>query len=161
MLNRTEGFPSVVVRLFLVYGEGQEDKRFLPQIIKGCLADRKFSVSEGNQLRDFCHVEDISRGIVSVLANKKALGEVINLASGKPVTIRSMIEKVQMQIGKGEAMFGKIPYRPSENMELFADIEKAVQLLDWEPLIDLDEGLLRTISYYQNKWLQEARPSQL
>ena len=161
MLNRTEGFPSVVVRLFLVYGEGQEDKRFLPQIIKGCLADRKFSVSEGNQLRDFCHVEDISRGIVSVLTNKKALGEVINLASGKPVTIRSMIEKVQMQIGKGEAMFGKIPYRPSENMELFADIEKAVQLLDWEPLIDLDEGLLRTISYYQNKWLQEARPSQL
>ena len=42
MLSKTEGFPCVVLRFFLVYGPGQNDKRFLPQIIKACLADESF-----------------------------------------------------------------------------------------------------------------------
>ena len=54
MLFRTEEFPMVILRLFLTYGPGQEDRRFLPQIIKGCLSDAKFPTSEGQQLRDFC-----------------------------------------------------------------------------------------------------------
>lgn len=148
MLHRTEGFPVVVMRFFLVYGEGQDNRRFLPQIIQGCLQDQQFPTSAGEQLRDFCHVEDISRGIISALTNEKALGEVINLASGEPVSIRAMIEKVQQQIGKGKPQFGQIAYRSGENMALYADVGKAVEMLDWRPSIDLDEGLRRTIEFY-------------
>jgi len=148
MLHRTEDLPAVIVRLFLVYGEGQDNKRFLPQIIQGCLQDRRFPASEGEQLRDFCHVADISRGIIAALKAKQALGEVINLASGQPVSIRTMIEKVREQVGKGEPQFGKIAYRPGENMSLYADVEKAAQLLGWQPDIEVDEGLRRTIQFY-------------
>ena len=56
MLYRTEGFPGVVLRFFLVYGPGQDDKRFLPQIVKGCLSNTEFKTSEGKQLRDFCYI---------------------------------------------------------------------------------------------------------
>jgi len=148
MLHRTEGFPAVIMRFFLVYGEGQDNKRFLPQIIQGCLEDRQFPSSEGEQLRDFCHVADISRGIIAALKVEQALGEVINLASGQPVSIRTMIEKVREQVGKGEPQFGKIAYRPGESMSLYADVNKAVQLLGWQPDIELDEGLRRTIQFY-------------
>ena len=148
MLHRTEGFPAVIVRFFLVYGEGQDNKRFLPQIIQGCLKDRQFPTSEGEQLRDFCHVADISRGIIAALRVEQALGEVINLASGQPVSIRTMIEKVREQVGKGAPQFGKIAYRPGENMSLYADVEKAALLLGWQPEISLDKGLRRTIQFY-------------
>ena len=148
MLHRTEGFPAVIVRFFLVYGEGQDNKRFLPQIIQGCLEDRQFPTSEGEQLRDFCHVADISRGIIAALKIEQALGEVINLASGEPVSIRTMIEKVRELVGKGTPQFGKIAYRSGENMSLYADVGKAAQLLGWRPDIELDEGLWRTIQFY-------------
>ena len=53
MLQRTEGFPAVVLRLFLTYGPHQDNRRFLPQIIQACLRDDEFAVSDGHQLRDF------------------------------------------------------------------------------------------------------------
>ena len=148
MLYRTESLPIVVVRFFLVYGEGQDDKRFLPQVIRGCLEDRQFPTSVGEQLRDFCHVEDVSRGIISALREEKALGEVINLASGRPVSIRQMIEKVKCLVGKGQPQFGEIAYRPGENMALYADVGKAAKVLGWQARVSLDEGLQRSIEFY-------------
>ena len=150
MLHKTENFPSVVLRLFLVYGEGQNDQRFLPQIISGCINDLNFPVSDGMQLRDFCHVEDVSHGIIAALTSGKGRGEVINLASGAPVTIREVITKVRNIIGLGNPIFGKIPYRTGENMSLYADVSKAYETLQWTRDIDLDNGLERTINYYKS-----------
>lgn len=53
MLYRTENFPATILRLFLTYGPGQDGRRFLPQVITGCLEGRSFPASEGKQLRDF------------------------------------------------------------------------------------------------------------
>lgn len=150
MLHRTEDFPVVILRLFLVYGPGQDDKRFLPQIIKGCLNNETFDTSLGEQLRDFCYVDDITRGILMALESCDANGEVINLASGKPISIREVVELVNSVIAKGTPLFGKIPYRIGENMELYADINKAKNLLNWAPQIDLLEGIERTVKYYND-----------
>lgn len=148
MLYKTESFPVVILRLFLVYGPGQDDKRFLPQVIKGCLSDKIFPTSAGEQLRDFTYIDDICRGILLALTSDDVCGEVINLASGKPISIRDVIRLVQTKISKGSPIFGEIPYRSSENMELFADTEKSKQLLNWEPEVDIYAGLDNTIEYY-------------
>ena len=147
MLHRTQGFPVIILRLFLVYGEGQDNGRFLPQVINGCLEARQFAVSEGSQLRDFCHVDDICRGIMTSLT-ADAEGEVINLASGTPVSLRAVIETVRRLIGKGEPDFDQIKIRPSENMALYAEVEKANRLLGWNSRIGLNDGLKRTITFY-------------
>ena len=149
MLYRAEGIPTVTLRLFLVYGPGQDNNRFIPQVIKGCLSSANFSTSSGNQLRDFCYVDDITNGILMALKNDKVNGKVINLASGKPVRIREVVELVQNKIGYGKADFGKIPYRTGENMELYADISKANEILKWKPFTSIEEGIKRTIEYYQ------------
>ena len=133
MLHRTEGLPVVVLRLFLVYGPGQDDRRFLPQVIKGCQSGNSFPVSEGKQLRDFCYVDDIVKGILMALKSDTVNGEVINLASGEAVSIRSIIELVRKTVGRGQPKFGQVPYRSGENMELYADISRARERLNWEP----------------------------
>ena len=149
MLYRTEKFPVIILRPFLVYGAYQDGSRFIPQIIQGCLDNKVFSVSEGKQLRDFCFINDVVEAIFISLNCRKAFGEIINIASGIPVDIRSVVEEVQGIVGLGKPKFGSIPYRDGENMELYADISKAKNILNWAPKIGLNEGLRRTIESFQ------------
>ncbi len=150
-LARTEGFPGVCVRLFLVYGPGQDNKRFLPQIIEGCLSDREFPVSPGEQERDFCYIDDVADGLIKAAVTKEAYGEVINIASGRPVKIKDMVKKIVEIVGKGRPQFGALPYRTGESMSLYADIKKARELLGWEPKISLDDGLNMLVDWYKKQ----------
>jgi nucleoside-diphosphate-sugar epimerase len=151
MLHKSEGFPAVILRLFLVYGPGQGNKRFIPQIISGCLNDYKFSASEGEQLRDFCYIDDVVDAIFCALYSDKACGEVINIASGEPLSIKNVITKITKIIGSGKPQLGEIPYRNGENMELFADITKAKKILNWKPKVEIDKGIKNTINSIVNK----------
>jgi nucleoside-diphosphate-sugar epimerase len=148
MLHRTENFPAASLRLFLTYGPGQNRNRFLPQIINGCLEGRSFPVSGGEQLRDFCYIDDTVRAIFTTLETDDMNGEVVNIGSGNPVSIREMIETVCRMAGKGTPQFGAIPYRAGENMALYADITRAQALLGWTPRVSLEEGLRRTIDAF-------------
>ncbi|BCB96309.1 CDP-abequose synthase [Dissulfurispira thermophila] len=151
MLSHTEGFPGVVLRFFLVYGPGQDDKRFLPQIIKACLKNEEFKTSEGAQLRDFCYVEDVVDAMIMAALSGEAKGHVINIASGVPLSIRKVVQKVVTMIGGGKPLWGSHPYREGENMELYADISLAKKLLGWKPQTSLEDGLKKTINYYRSK----------
>jgi nucleoside-diphosphate-sugar epimerase len=151
MLWRNQGFPGRVARLFLVYGPGQSGARFVPQLVLGALEDKRFPVSAGEQLRDFCHVEDIADGLLAMLACDAANGQCINLASGNPVSIRDLIERVVARVGGGSPQWGRIPYRAGENMALYADVSRARQLFRWQPAIGLDDGLARTIDWYRHQ----------
>src|SRR3989338_3344666 len=145
MLFRTEGFPGVVLRFFLVYGPGQDNKRFLPQIINGCLNNIEFKTSEGKQLRDFCYIDDVIEAMIKAAALPQSKGNVINIASGIPVMIKDVIQKVMLFTDGGKPMWGAHPYRVGENMQLYADISLAKNLLHWEPQVSLDVGLKKTI----------------
>ncbi len=148
MLYRTENFPAVILRLFLTYGPGQDMGRFLPLTIRGCLDNAKFPTSTGEQLRDFCYVDDSVGAILKALDVSEAEGEVFNVASGVPVSIRTMIEKVCELTGSGNPQYGDVPYRPGENMALYANISKAKNILQWEPTTTLNEGLQETVDWY-------------
>jgi nucleoside-diphosphate-sugar epimerase len=150
MLARTENFPGVVLRPFLVYGPGQDSRRFLPQIIKACLRDEEFKTSAGIQLRDFCYVGDVAEAMLVAATTPAARGTVINIGSGVPVTIRETVEKLVSMIGGGKPQWGTIPYREGESMELYPDISLATKLMGWKPATDFDTGLRETIQYYSS-----------
>ena len=149
MLYRTERFPVVILRPFLVYGPGQDSGRFLPQIIKGCFSGEEFETSSGEQLRDFCYIDDITDGILRAIKSDNVNGEIINLASGDPISIRTVIEKVQTYIGKGNPKFGKIAYRAGENMSLYADTSRAENLLGWRSKTTIEDGIKKTVDHYR------------
>lgn len=150
MLHEYEKFPMVVLRLFLVYGPGQNIERFIPQVIHGCLSGNQFPVSMGEQQRDFCYIDDITSGIILSLNNEKAIGEVINLGSGNPISVKNIIQKIMTLVGSGNPIFGEIEYRVDENMKLYADVNKAKKILNWYPQVSLEEGLKNTILHLKD-----------
>lgn len=151
MLHKTDGFPGVSLRLFLCYGPGQDPKRFLPYLILSCLANDDIAISPGEQLRDYCFIEDVVDAVFLVLANDNADGKIFNIASGKAVSIKQVVETMVEIIGSGKPNFGAVPYRKGESMELYADINAANEILTWTPKTDLFDGLNETISFYKNQ----------
>ncbi len=149
MMNDLEDFPVSILRLFLVYGPGQDSNRFIPQAISDCLDGDIVKTSPGDQIRDFCYVEDIARGIVDTLLSSNSKGQIINLASGVPVTIKQVVNLIIKLTGSGTTDFGFLPYREGENMSLYADISKANELLNWKPLFSLEKGLKKTIASFR------------
>ena len=63
-------FPVTILRLFQVYGPQQDDNRIIPFLIKNCLKNKKFSTTKGNQICDFCHIDDVVDAIFKSLNNK-------------------------------------------------------------------------------------------
>jgi len=75
---------------------------------------------------------------------------VINIASGNPISIRTMIETVQELVEGGQPQFGEIPYRTHENMRLYASVTKAKTMLGWNAETELKKGLKITIDSYKS-----------
>ena len=147
-LYKSTKFPSTVLRLYLAYGPRQDINRFLPIIIKACIKNKKFFCSEGVQLRDFVHVDDVVDAILKSLINEKARGQIINIGSGKPKKIRNIIKRVKKILKGGYPQFGKIKLRKDEILKLYPSIKKAKKKIDWKPKISFEKGLQSSIKYY-------------
>lgn len=139
---------SIILRPFLVFGEMQSPDRFLPYLIKNCINDKEFKVSKGEQIRDYLYIKDFNRALIKSLNNKDAYGEVINIASGIPISIKEVINNVIKITGKGKPIWGGIDYREGESMQLYASIKKAKKILNWEPEFEFENSLKKVINWY-------------
>lgn len=136
-----------ILRYFTVYGPaGRPDMsplRFIRWIDEG---SPLLLFGDGSQARDFTYVDDIARG--TVLAQRELSYEIINLGGGNnPITMMEFIHQIENSLGK-KAKIDTKPFHSADVKTTWADITKAKQLLNWEPQIDLKEGLQRTIDWY-------------
>ena len=150
-LFKKKKFPSTILRLYLTYGPRQDINRFIPIIIESCIKNKKFDCSEGNQFRDFVHVDDVVDAILKSLINKNARGQIINVGSGKPRKIRNIIEHIKKISKGGHPQFGKIKLRKDEILKLYPNIKKAKNKINWKPKIPFDKGLKSTIKFYNER----------
>jgi nucleoside-diphosphate-sugar epimerase len=150
-LFKKKKFPSTVLRLYLAYGPRQDINRFLPIIINGCIQNEKFPCSKGVQLRDFVHVQDVVGAIIKSLINKNARGQIINIGSGKPRKIRTVIEDVKKISKGGYPQYGTFKLRKFEILKLYPNIKKANNIINWRPKISFRKGLRSTIKYYNER----------
>ena len=151
------GIDVSVVRYFTVYGPaGRPDMsifRFIKWIDEGVPIEL---YGDGSQARDFTYIDDIARG--TILALKDVGYEIINLGGGKnPVSINAIIEKLEKLLGK-KAIVNHKPFHRADMKATWADIEKAKSILGWEPKVDIDEGLRRTVDWYleNRSWLKDV-----
>jgi len=149
MLFNTKKFPATILRFFQVYGPAQDQNRILPQTIKGCMNNKKFAASKGEQIRDFCFIDDIIKAIFLALKSNKANGEILNIGSGQPQKIKNIIKTICKIVGGGKPQFGKIKYRKDENMKLYPDINKAYKILNWRPKINFKKGIKIVINSFK------------
>ena len=94
-----------------------------------------------------CHLQ---LSLMQSLVVPEAVGEIINVASGEAVSIRTMIDKVCDFTSSGKPQYGEVPYRASENMALYANIRKYKKYLQCKSTTSLNEGLKKTIHWYAN-----------
>ncbi len=138
-----------ILRPYQVYGPLQSVDRIVPITITNCLKKKIFYCSEGLQFRDFLYVKDLVNAIFSTIENKKAFGEVINLGTGKLTQIRYLINKIRKLIPGGKPIYGVIPLRKDEPIEIYPTIVKAKKILKWSPIYSLSDGLKKTIKDYK------------
>jgi len=151
--NKKNNFPSIILRLYLVYGPRQDFNRLIPTVIKGCLEDSSFPCSNGLQYRDFLYVDDAINAIFKCLQNPNLFGEIINISSGKLIQIKKVILLIKKIIKKGEPDFGVIKLRKDEILKLYSNIYKAKTKINWTPRVKFVRGLKKTISFYKKKLL--------
>ena len=150
MLHVNENFPAIILRLFLPYGPKQKNM-LIPYVINNCLNNNEFSVSAGRQIRDFLYIDDLIEAVFASISSKSCEGELINVGSGVPITVKYVVEYIVDYIGKGKPQFGELLMRDGENECLYADITKAKTILGWKPRVEINEGLERTVDYYTNR----------
>ncbi len=148
-LFKKKNFPSTVLRPYLVYGPRQDVKRFLPITITGCIKNKKFPCSKGDQLRDFLYVDDAVEAVTKSLTNKNARGQIINIGSGKPRKIKNVIEKVKKISKGGYPQYGIFKQRKFEIPKLYPNVEKAKNKINWIAKISFEKGLKKTINSYK------------
>ena len=148
-LYKKKKFPVTVLRLYQAYGPKQDINRFIPIVINACLKNQKFNCSDGKQLRDFVHVDDVVDAIIKSLIIKRTKGQIINIGSGKPQKIIRIINYIVKYLKGGQPILGVIKLRKDETYEIFPEINKAKKLINWKPKIKFQDGLSKTIRYYE------------
>jgi len=152
MLNKNNNFPVCVLRFFQIYGPKQDQNRVVPKAIQSCLKNRKFAASKGDQIRDFCFIDDAVDAIFLALKSRKSNGEIFNIGFGKAIKIKKAINTIQQIIGLGTIDYGKIKYRKDENMSVYPNINKVVSKLKWKPKINFNQGIKISINSLKKKY---------
>ena len=95
-------------RLFYLYGDGEDERRFVPYLKKQLSEGNDVKLTEGTQVRDFMDVSEVGERIANVVSGQQA--GAINICSGEPITIRAMAEKIADDYGRRDLLkFGARP----------------------------------------------------
>jgi len=128
-----------VLRPFAFTGIQDGSGRLFPGLLRSAAAGQPFCLTRGEQIRDFCAVEDVARAVVACVNREpRELIEVFNIGSGRSESVRALIERVSKELNLSiDLQFGRAPLPPFEPSYLVADISRARRELGWEPRINL------------------------
>lgn len=143
LFHQLYGLPTVCLRYFNVYGERQSTEGAYSTVIGIFLNQKKAGkpltiVGDGNQRRDFTYVKDIVRANIIAMRSKKAVGQLINIGSGKNYSVNEVAKMIDPD-------HVYIPPRPGETRVTLADISRAKRLLGWAPQVTLKDWLGKVV----------------
>jgi len=156
---RTYGFPGLITRSSNNYGPYQFPEKFLPLMITNALDGKPLPIyGDGRQQRDWLHVEDNCRGILTVL-ERGHIGGIYNIGGLDVLDNLTIARKLLGLIGKPESLLSHVKDRPGHDRRYALHCDRMEQELGWKPVIPLDEGLRQTIEWYQMNaiWMAGVR----
>jgi nucleoside-diphosphate-sugar epimerase len=151
VVARQHGLESAHLRLFSVYGPGEDPRRLVPTVVANLLARRPVALTPGEQVRDFVYVDDVAEALVDAALRPGIDGLTANLGTGVQTTVRDLCLKVAALTGGHELLrFGVVPYRTDERFAWRAATERAAVELGWRARTPLDQGLRLTVAAQRN-----------
>lgn len=134
--------------IFFPYGAYEHPNRLVPSVINSLLKGDAAKCSHGDQIRDFIYVQDVADAFVALLESD--VTEVVNIASGKPITIKDIVYKIADKMGRVDLIeLGAIATNPREPPLLVADIRRLSQEVGWQPQFNWDIGLDQAIAWWE------------
>ena len=155
--HRAHGVNTKIVRIFNTYGPRMRlrDGRAVPAFMSQALRNEDVTVfGDGTQTRSFCYVSDLVDGILRLMESDTH--EPVNIGNPHEVTIEQIARTIISLVGSTS----RIVYRPlpqDDPKQRQPDITRARTLLGWQPQVDLEEGLAKTVGYFKSKLAAEAQ----
>lgn len=157
MLNqwsKQTGSSAAWGRIFHLYGPGEHPSRLVASIVRALLSGEPALCSDGCQALDFLYVEDVASAFVALL--ESTANGPVNIASGVPISVRTIIERIADKIGRPDLIrLGSIASAKGP-LRMLASTQRLHEEVGWRPRYDLDEGLNRTIDWWRNIGLQRC-----
>jgi dTDP-glucose 4,6-dehydratase len=159
--HRAHGVPTRIARIFNTFGERMrlDDGRVVPNFVRQALLGEPLTVyDDGSRTRSFCYVSDLVDGLYRLLLSD--YNEPVNLGNPREMTILEFARKILAVTGSASPIEYVVPAdertRDDPNVRQ-PDITLARQILDWDPMVSLEEGLTKAISWFQQKLESEGR----
>ena len=149
--HRTHGINTKIVRIFNTYGPRMriKDGRAIPNFLKQALTGENLTVyGNGSQTRSFCFVTDLVEGIFRLLMSEQH--EPVNIGNPNEMTIRQMADKI-LQATQSDSKIVYVSLPEDDPKTRQPNISLAKKILNWEPKVNLDEGLKSTKEYFKQK----------
>ena len=148
--HRNHNVEIRIARIFNTYGPNMDpcDGRVVSNFITQCMNDENITIyGDGSQTRSFCYVDDMVDGLIKLMNTSDITGP-INLGNPDERTIKNLAEKIKALFPKtnSEIIYENLPQ--DDPLQRRPDITKAREMLNWEPKIDIDEGLSKTIDFF-------------
>lgn len=150
--RRQHDLPIKVVRIFNTYGprmdpdDGRVVSNFIVQALKG---ENITIYGDGSQTRSFCYVDDLIRGFTSLMDTPHEITGPINVGNPNEFTITQLAELVVAKTGSSSTI-EYLPLPSDDPQQRQPDIRRAQEVLNWNPTVELDEGLDHTIAYFRS-----------
>lgn len=146
------GMKTVTIRPFNIYGPRQVGTGAIHHFIRRALANEPVVIhNDGSQIRSWCYIDDIVDGMLLVLTRDSAIGQSFNIGTPRStVTIHQLAHDIVRLAGSSSEITHVRWDHPDVELRV-PDISKARELLDYNPRIDLEDGLTRTIAWYREE----------
>ncbi len=149
------GLDVTIFRFFTVYGPAGRPDLAMFRFVQWIAEGRPVKINgDGSQSRGFTYIDDVARG---VLMGLKPLGfEIINLGGHEAISVLDLVKLIEDLLGK-KARLEFLPFHPADMMKNLADVRKAGQLLGWQPLVNLQQGVQNLVNWYlqEREWASQ------
>jgi len=151
-MHKEHSYPAVIVRPFNSYGPKVTQPYIVPEIASQLLNGRNpLELGNVDAVRDFTYVDDTARAIILASMETRAVGETVNIGSGRGTSISDLAMLMAKILGREVTIhIDENRVRPYDVEKLICDFSKAQRILDWSPTISLDEGLRRTLDWLRS-----------
>ena len=137
-------------RIFFLYGPHEAKARLIPSVITAVLDSKPVRCTDGSQIRDFLHVEDAASAFCALLTSD--VEEVVNIASGRPVSIKEVVELIADKMGRRDLVeLSTLDSSEAEAPMVVADTRRLAQEVAWRPKYDLSTGLDQVIEWWKGR----------
>ena len=149
------GLDTRIARIFNTYGPRMRAEgvygRVIPRFIEQALSNKPFTIfGAGTQTRSFCYVSDQVEGLLTLALSEGAKGEVVNIGGNKEITIWELAKLIR-ELTNSSSEIEFLPLPKDDPQRRKPDITKSKKLLNWEPKVELKEGLSKMIKWFKEK----------